>query len=240
MQIAHEAPISLINKVRELTTLDFAIASYAYESEEYARMYATRSPWRVLILDNGKFELGAPLTPQAVLMAAHALRADYVIPPDHIDDFTKTRSSFLQFREMLQRWPRPALAPVIVGSSIEEMIRCYVFYREQGVDMYCWSFLGPRAEALKLAPLKKGERHHLLGFSDKKELRECLRSLKGLQVSIDTSKPVNAACALSSLRDEGRGRYRRPPLQYRSSTSKVEDLVKANILTFKGWMRELA
>ena len=236
--IAHECPTAYIPLVSQYTTLDFAITHYALEDPVYTRMYANRQPWKALILDNGKFELGNPLAVELILKVANYLRADYVVPPDHFEDLGATMRSFDRLsRRKLS--PRITLAPVCCGKTPQELAICHNYYIEKGVKVICWSFLGPRMEAIKLTKPDPQVMYHLLGWKGKDELAECFKALlPATRVSIDTSKPVAAAHEGIELSHQNgdviRGKYRRPPLD---TVYLDEKLLLSNIKAFQFWIQ---
>ncbi len=237
IKIAHEAPIPHIQFVQERTDFDFAIAHFALEYSAYAYAYARRSLNRILIMDNGKFELVNPLSISEVLRAADLTGANYVVAPDHFGDIERTKKSLDQFLEATDKMPWLGVAAVVVGNTPAELKDCYNYYTTIAeIDMYCWSFLTDRVSGIALSTIDVHKPHHLLGFSTKKELAETLIMLRhSLVLSIDTMKPVSAAYSGLALQDAGRGKYVRPDL-----TEKLdEELLGQNIDTFRSWLAEL-
>ena len=239
INVAHEAPVSHITEVQKVTELDFAIAPYVLEYTNYAYLYFTRPANRVLIMDNGKFELGVPLAPKEVIRAAAYTRADYVVAPDYFGDVDQTVAAFKKF--ILEPLPCK-VAAVVVGQTAAEQVACYKLYQQIGhVDMYCWSFLYPRSEALYMLDYDQFDLtkpHHLLGFGTIAELRTTymrLRSLDLDSVSIDTMKPINATFRGETLKDVGRGRRERPSLDVKLD----RELLHYNLGVFRGWMESI-
>lgn len=234
IKVSHEAPIPYIKYCQTVTDFDFTIAHYALENEKYMRKYKNRAQERMLILDNGLFELGKPLPLGDVFAVADELAADYIIPPDHTGNFAETRFSLTRY---LERNLGYKTAPVVVGSSVEELVRCYEWYKTlPEVDMYCWSFLTPRAEALKLCQIDKTKPHHFLGMDTVAELKECVQALGMETVSVDTSKPFSASFQGRALEDLGRGAYERFGI---GDTIRDTTLLLANIKIFQGWMQRI-
>lgn len=229
MLIAHEAPVPNISLVRELTDLDFAIAHFVHTEKGYAEAYRKRPKGRCLILDNGFFELEKPFSPKDLLETAKMVRADVVIAPDIVNDFPSTKEMVEEFLALARDSPL-ALAAVVVGKNPEEMVKCFEWYTSlPEIQMLCWSFLGPRLEALSLikkVPLDRA--HHLLGFSTLDELAQIVPYFPG-GYSIDTMKPVSAAYNKEEWGDVGRGRYKRPGMQEKVPSIFLAD----NILDFR-------
>ena len=229
MLIAHEAPVPNIPLVRELTDLDFMIAHFVHEEPGYVEVCRKRPKGRCLILDNGFFELHEPFSPRELFETAKMIKADCVIAPDIVDDFPSTREMVKEFLA-LTNGSKLTIGAVVVGKDPGEMVECFKWYASLPIiEMICWSFLGPRAEALSLiqkVPLDKA--HHLLGFSTLDELAQVLPYFPG-GCSIDTMKPVSAAYNKKEWGDIGRGGYKRPGMQ-----EKVESILLAeNILEFR-------
>lgn len=243
VSLACESPTAHIKLVQEHTEFDFAIAHFVRDPG-YAAPYAERSLGRILILDNGKFELVHPLSPEEVIEAAIKVRADYVVPPDHFGNFEKTKDSLKDFIKRIwkggKRLTPFKIAPVVVGRDPGELARCYDYYITiPEIDMYCISFLTNRISSLKMVRMiDKTKPHHLLGFSTRDELRQCCRILEsgGLtNITLDTMKPVSATYHQAIVRDLGRGSYDRPKLGELLN----ETLLVDNIKVFKGWLQNL-
>lgn len=235
MFIAHEAPVPNIALVRELTDLDFVIAHFVHEEPGYAEACRERPKGRYLILDNGFFELRQTFSPKDLLETAKMVEADCVIAPDIVNDFPSTKEMVKEFL-FLAKDTQFAVGAVIVGKDPEEMVKCFKWYTSLfSIQMMCWSFLGPRAEALSLikrVPLDRA--HHLLGFSTLDELAQVLPYFPG-GCSIDTMKPVSAAYNKKEWQDTGRGGYKRPGMQ-----EKVPSILLAeNILEFRRRVRRV-
>lgn len=228
---ACECPTAHIKLTQQHTDFDFVIAHHVLEDNEYAATYMKRNIGRILILDNGFFELGAPLSNTQILEAAVKVNADFIVPPDHMGDFIRTKQLLKDFIKIKGKYK---IAPVVVGSNPGELARCYDYYTNTPeVDMYCLAFGTERAAALKMVrTIDKNKPHHLLGFSTLKEFRSCLDIMQLPSVSLDTSKPVNAAYAGKIIKDLGRRSYVRPALDAKID----EKLLVKNIATFKGWL----
>ncbi len=231
--IAHESLYDTVYTVQEYTDLDFTISHFALARPTYAEAYAKRPQGRVLILDNGKFELQKAQEDEKVLEAADAVKANYVISPDTFGDVKQTLRALERFLPKANSFE---VAAVVVGQTPEEQIECYNAYRKiDEIGMYCWSFLYPRAEALAQVVLDSTKPHHLLGFGTCRELKETLKPFyrDNLGVTLDTMKPLSAAYAKERLVDRGRGGYKRPFLG--DMLSSVELLV-LNMGIFRGWV----
>ena len=237
IEVAHEATVNLFKSVRSLTDYDFGIASYVLSSETYARLCCTRGEDRMLILDNGAFELGEPLLFEDLERAARLAKPDYTIAPDYFGDMARTLQAVSDFCE---RWVLSKVGAAVVGLTPELQITCYDQIRKNpGVEMICWVFGHPRAEALtQLKAISQAHKHHLFGFNTIKELKSCLKEFARLgvkEVSLDTSKPISAAFGGEVLENKGRGAYRRPLVEDHVSPS----LATYNMGIFRGWIQTL-
>lgn len=59
MKIAHEAPLSIFDKVQAVTDYDYALVHLFEESEEYYNTFVkAKENGREVLLDNSIFELG--------------------------------------------------------------------------------------------------------------------------------------------------------------------------------------
>ena len=232
--LSYESPTAHVQFIQANTELDFIITPYVLKSKEYAKAYAQRPKGRVAILDNGKFELVHPMGMDIVMEAAERIRADYVIPPDYFGDFEQTKRSLDKFLNV-SKGRGYKIAPVVVGKDPLELAKCYDYYTTiKEIDMLCLSFLTDRVATLRLIKrVDMSKRHHLLGFDTRRELTLCMDLLQ-VSVSLDTSKPISATNAWKLLRDVGRGKYPRTPLENVVSTV----LLYANMSTFRKWTQE--
>jgi len=244
IRIAHETPTQYIEYTQRITDYDFAIASMVLKNKFYAGMFARRAAGRLLILDNGFFEDGAPQSSDELLAAADLVRADYVVAPDVLGDKKKTLELYEPFMEKFAS-PKYRLAAVVVGSDAKELVECYEYYaKDPRVDMYCWAFGSDRREALRIlrhsarsAGVDTSRRHHLFGFRTLEELAACVSYLEEVdEVTIDTSKPASAAFAGKQLEDLGRKAYARPDWNQALDPG----LLSFNIGVFRGWMQSVA
>lgn len=232
-------PTKYIQQVRRRSDMDFALAHLVLKDVGYLRAYRFRPRGRKLLLDNGLFENGEPLPIADLVEAAKLVDATYVIAPDRTDDWKWTCDKVVEFIEACDQ--NFGVAAVITGPEPAQMAKCYKFYASIGVDMYCWTFLLDRYSAIRQITddgvgIDKEKPHHLLGFSTREELRMTVGELPfRLQLSLDSSKPINAAFSGERIADSGRGKYKRPSLD-----SEIDEvLLDANISTFAEWVSEI-
>lgn len=217
LQIAHEAPIKNIKLVQSLTDLDFAIAHFTLKYPKYAIAFADRPKNRILIMDNGLFELSSPVSQEYVLTAAELTRADYIISPDVTFSRRDTLQHLTKFLALNES--RFRVGAVICGDSTLEQYACYQTYTSLPIDMYCFSFLhSNRAEVLEMLLQNRTydftKPHHLLGFSSYEELAQCIANFpSSLSLSLDTMKPISAAFHQTCVGyGDQRGKFIRPEM----------------------------
>lgn len=234
LRLAHEAPIKNIKLVQSLTDLDFAIAHFTLRYPKYAIAFADRPKGRILIMDNGQFELSSPISQERVLMAAELTQADYVISPDITFSKRDTLQHLTKFLALNES--RFRVGAVICGDSVLEQYACYQTYTSLPVDMYCFSFLhSNRAEVLEMLFQNKTydftKPHHLLGFSSYEELARCTANFpSSLSLSLDTMKPISAAFHQTCVGyGDQRGKFTRPEI---TETGICEEMLSRSVQAF--------
>ena len=82
MKIAHEAPLSIFDKVQEVTDYDYALVHMFEENKEYFNTFVRAlENGREVILDNSIFELGEAFEPKKYAWWVDVLRPTYYIIP---------------------------------------------------------------------------------------------------------------------------------------------------------------
>ena len=262
IKIAHEAPLSLMPLVRQMTDYDYCLVHLLEESGGYFKFFRdSLKMGREVILDNSIFELGEAFDWDKYLYWIKILKPTYYIIPDFLEDQEKTLG-------YLERWlikyhpytlPSKPIA-VVQGSTLEEAVKCYqVMSQNSLVDKIAIPF--NRAFYLDLIPhpnkyvsyalgrvyfithllknylIKTTDRLHLLGASLPQEFFY-YRNLDFID-SLDTSNPVVAG--IKNVR------YERYGLTTKISQKMVElfyipieevdvELIKENIKSFKELM----
>jgi len=144
MKIAHEAPLSIFDKVQELTDYDYFLVHLFEENEQYlAKAHESVSKGRETILDNSIFELGTSWNPERFAYWVKEMNPTYYIVPDVLDDRDKTVDSFESFMKQYPDLPGKIIA-VSQGSTYEELVSCYNYFKnDERVDKLALSFNHP-------------------------------------------------------------------------------------------------
>lgn len=141
MKIAHEAPISIMEKVRRLTDYDYFLAHLFEDNNKYLRqMEDSTKQEREVYLDNSCFELGVPYSINKLMHWTKCFEVDRVFIPDYLEDLKKTKDSL---DECFDKYPHTTLVNgvgVLQGKSEEEVFECYRNFAEVGVKMIGISF----------------------------------------------------------------------------------------------------
>lgn len=221
MKIAHEAPLSIFNKVQEVTDYDYALVHLFEENEKYFNHFKRAlEKGREVILDNSVFELGTAFNKDKYYEWIEKLIPTHYIIPDVLEDAEATVSNVKHWQHI----PLSKTIGVVQGKSIEEVIWCYQEI-EPLVDKVAISFdysffidedLNGRLPTkyhhymygrdallnymLNIAEvINKDKPHHLLGCGLPQEF-EAYRDYKWID-SLDTSNPVVAG--LKGIRYNG-------------------------------------
>jgi hypothetical protein len=122
MKIAHEAPLSILNKVQEVTDYDYALVHLFEENEKYYNFFRRAlEKGREVILDNSVFELGTAFNNDEYYKWITLLRPTYYIIPDVLEDAEKTVNNIKTWQHI----PERKTIGVVQGKSIEEIVWCY-------------------------------------------------------------------------------------------------------------------
>lgn len=216
IKIAHEAPISILVDVDNLTDYSYALVHlFETHPEYYKHFYAARHIYdRDVLLDNSIFELGTAFDPKRYVHWIEELQPNYYVLPDVLEDGYETISNFAKFADEYKDLPGMKIGTV-QGKSYDELVNCYKFMAENA-DMIAISFdlsyyqiaavgnnklqrqMNGRAKLIKDLihdnVWNHEKPHHLLGCSLAKEFaiyakdKYMYRSI----YSADTSNPVVA------------------------------------------------
>lgn len=122
MKIAHEAPLSIFNKVQEVTDYDYALVHLFEESEKYYNFFnRSLEKGREVILDNSVFELGTAFDKEKYYGWIEKLNPTYYIIPDVLEDAEQTVKNIQQWHHLAGK----KSIGVVQGKSVEEVIWCY-------------------------------------------------------------------------------------------------------------------
>jgi len=207
MKLGMEIPTKYLPDWSPLCDFDFALAHKVLEDPRYEKFYATRPKGREVILDNSMHELGKPLSPAELEIAAKRINADYVIAPDMLGEVEKNYEWFVQTHRVLGS--RFKIAVVMCGRTQEERELFLGNVRE--ASLLCLPFREDRLGWYRdhHKTLERWDRIHLLGVSTPEDLRWFSNRAKRdvpFRWSVDTSKPIKwglcrkLTSAMSSLR----------------------------------------
>ena len=150
MKIAHEAPLSIFDKVQALTDYDYALVHLFEENEVYYNKFVeAQNKGRETILDNSIFELGKAWNSDRFAYWVEKLKPTWYIVPDVLDNSKETIKSFENFIKKYPNLPGKRIA-VAQGSTYNELVECYEYlaYHDK-VDKIAMSFNHPFFQDLK-------------------------------------------------------------------------------------------
>lgn len=214
MKIAHEAPLSIFDRVQSLTDYDYALVHLFEENEDYYKKFVeARDKGREIILDNSIFELGTAFDADRFAYWVEKLKPTYYIVPDVLEDSSGTIDSFDSFVEKYSDLPGKRIA-VAQGKTLQDMIECYEYlaYHDK-VDKpaisFDYSFFNDAVKDMNLPNkyyewmfgrqmllnymvendiVNKDKPHHLLGCGLPQEFKDYAQY--EWVDSLDTSNPV--------------------------------------------------
>jgi len=210
MKIAHEAPLSIFDRVQQLTDYDYFLVHLFEENIAYLeKAYECVGTGRETILDNSIFELGTAWDADRFAYWVEKMKPTYYIIPDVLDDSAGTLDSFEKFTEQYEDLPGKTIA-VAQGSSYDDLVKCYNYLAyDDRVDKIALSFNHPffqdyqgqnkyekmlngRQDTLRKMveeeAINTKKPHHLLGCGLPQEFKE-YKKYTWID-SLDTSNPV--------------------------------------------------
>ena len=188
MLLAFEIPTKHLEEFVPLEDFEFGLAHLFLRKdypgwEEYHKMY------RGCLLDNGMYELGAPMSTETLLTAAELAKPMAVIAPDWMDDYRQTLDAAYALQAAKPQDAKWTVGVVVQGKDYFERETFFMEARRNRWSPICFPFRSPRNETIKqLAQkglLQARQWFHLLGLRAWEEL---MWQYSGLW-SIDTSKP---------------------------------------------------
>ncbi len=139
MRVAHEAPLSIFDKVQSVTDYDYALVHLFEESEEYYNKFKKAvDNGRYVILDNSIFELGKAFNMDDFADYVRLLKPSAYIVPDSLEDAVGTMANYLEWDELYGDLPGEKIG-VVQGSNLDDIISCYKFM-ELSADKIAISF----------------------------------------------------------------------------------------------------
>lgn len=242
INIAHEAPVSIMDQVQTVTDYDYALSVCFDKVDGYYDFFQkAKKKGRWVLLDNGIFEEGVAMDAGLYADWITKLLPNEFIVPDVLEDKDKTIANFENWLKDYGDLPGRRIG-VVQGKTPEEIIECYKFMSEKA-DKIAISF--DYSLYLKLFPndtdLTKWQKwakgrlamlgiiettigiadkpHHLLGAAIPAEFGYYVNSPIGRYIeSLDTSNPV--VFAIQS------GQYPKDMLGMKTKISKkLKDLI---------------
>lgn len=214
IQIYHEAPLSIFDKVQAVTDGDYALVHLLDENEEYAERFVSIARYRnipnlsgkprPLILDNSAYELGESFDPEKFAEWVEILRPDYYVVPDVPGEAEATLIAFEEWGKKYKGLPGKRMG-VLQGKTATEAVNCFRYLQQFGADIIGIPFLIGRgfgatddinlmsARVLLYSQIyEQCTEHpiHLLGVSLPQEGKYA--SKMPWIVSVDTSNPIVA------------------------------------------------
>ena len=210
IKIAHEAPLSIFDKVQQITDYDYFLVHLFEENEEYLKKaQECVANGRETILDNSIFELGTAWDAGSFAYWVKAMKPTWYIVPDVLDQALPTIDLFNSFMDFYPDLPGKAIG-VAQGSSYDELVSCYEYMKnDDRVDKIALSFDSPffqeyegdnkyikmmnarqdtLAKMLAEGVIDTSKQHHLLGCGLPQEFKAYVKY--DWIDSLDTSNPV--------------------------------------------------
>lgn len=209
IKIFHEAPLSIFDKVKEVTDGEYALVHLLDDDLTYAKTMATsraNSP-RPFILDNSAYELGKAFSAGAFAEWVGLINPSTYVVPDVIGESHNTVEAFAQWKHKYRDLDGKKMG-VIQGNTFAEATKCFKALQMLGADIIGIPFLIGRGvyQANNIEPtpfdlmnyrirlikhlMGECEKHpiHLLGVALPQE-GLFVRGCSWIE-SIDTSNPV--------------------------------------------------
>lgn len=141
IRIAHEAPMSIFDKVQKLTDYDYCLVHLMDELPEYKELFfKAKEQGREIILDNSIFELGKSFNNKKYHHWVTELEPTWYIIPDVLEDCDRTID---KAKRWLSKYPdiKSKSIGVVQGKTYEEIVKCYKYMVEVAkVDKVAISF----------------------------------------------------------------------------------------------------
>lgn len=220
IKIAHEAPLSIMEAVRDRTDYDYALVHLFETHPNYFKFFKQSiGMGRTVILDNSIFELGEAFDTERYVHWIKELQPTEYIIPDVLEDAEASIKNVEQWMKKYSDLPGKKIA-VVQGVRLHDFVYCYQKYVELGVDKIAFTFRGSLYEwsscvyeipdpsdriklyqwmlgricileqLLELGVIDKNKPHHLLGCSLPQEFSHYKGEKFSWIESLDTSSPV--------------------------------------------------
>jgi hypothetical protein len=212
VRVAHEAPLSIIRRVGQMTDYDYALVHLFEESSSYYNYFVDAlKKDRYVILDNSIFELGTAFDSDAFAQWVKALKPSAYIVPDVLEDIDGTIKNWVSWQKKYKDL-RGNKIGVVQGKTEQEIVDCYKFMVAEADVVaisfdYSWyekefpneqskyhSWMKGRQRLIDLLIEEKlvnyNKPHHLLGCGLPQEFAHYKDEKYSFIDTIDTSNPV--------------------------------------------------
>jgi hypothetical protein len=127
IKIAHEAPLCIMPRVRELTDYCYALVHLFEEYPEYYKFFEeSKKLNRTVLLDNSIFELGTAFDADKFAGWVEKLQPTEYIVPDVLEDCEGTIQNFKNWISKYKDLPGKKIG-VVQGKTYKELYECYKF-----------------------------------------------------------------------------------------------------------------
>jgi hypothetical protein len=137
--IAHEAPVSIMPLVQQVTDYDYALSVLFDKVPGYYDFFVdAKKKGRWVLLDNGIFEEGVPMEASKYADWITKLYPDEYVVPDALEDINKTIANFDNWLKDYGDVPGRRIG-VVQGENFNELLECY-HYMSEKADKIAISF----------------------------------------------------------------------------------------------------
>lgn len=217
INVAHEAPVSIMDHVQLVTDYDYALSVCFDKVDGYYDFFKrAKSKGRWILLDNGIFEEGVAMEPSKYADWIVDLQPNEFIVPDVLENGPTTMAQFDSWLANYGDIPGRRIG-VAQGKTLKEFVECYQYMADKAdkiaisfdYSLYLneimpkdpppnkWvGYVRGRLFVLEylygLGILNSKKPHHLLGASLPAEFLTYSKmpAMNGVIESIDTSNPV--------------------------------------------------
>jgi len=209
-----EVPTAHLEELDNVIDGHFCISSYCLQDPVYYDYYARHKTNKPVMLDNGMFEDGHPISIEHLLAITKAIKPQVVFAPDQVGDAVLTKEMSVNFFHRCANdvdCKFSSIAFIPQGSDALEVAvsygQMYQWLRRQGIQypIIGISFLNDRDEVLQCINELYGglfdTYHHFLGLYHIDEIKRWPKEI----YSMDTIKPFKAAYYGHKIEDCPRG-----------------------------------
>tara|TARA_Y100000310_G_C20689831_1_gene821495 strand:- start:2796 stop:3617 length:822 start_codon:yes stop_codon:yes gene_type:complete len=147
LKIAHEAPVSIFDRVNEITDYSYCLVHLLEQNDSYLNKFLELKDInyslqrdREIILDNSIFELGKSFDSDKFSHWINKLKPDWYVVPDTLEDCEQTIENMKAWNTNYTDIPGKKIG-VVQGQDYEEIKKCYKYMDEEAnVDMIAISF----------------------------------------------------------------------------------------------------